>query len=118
MATAVTPSADDDGGATPFFDSSVNNADQTMKAGAGTIYALEVSNPNATACYLQLFDHAAPTVGTTVPVQSLFVPGSGANDKVFPVGLKFATAIHYAGTTTATGSGNPAVALILSAAYA
>lgn len=103
--------------ATPYFDSDADNTAQTIKASGGYLYALEVQNPNATACYLQLFDHASPTVGTTAPVQSYYIPGSGAMDKCFAVPVEFTTAIKYAATTTATGAIDPAVGLILNATF-
>lgn len=106
-------------GASMLFDSNGDNTAQAVKAGAGTLYNLEVSNPNGADAWIQLFDVAAGsvTVGTTVPNQSFFVPAGGAMDKVFPVGIAFATAITYACTTTATGSGNPATGLVVNAVY-
>ena len=86
------------------------------------IYNLEVSNPNTVDCYLQLFDFATGdvTVGTTTPAMSLFVPAgdgtlNGAMDKEYSGGLTFETAITYACTTTATGSGDPTTGLVVNA---
>ena len=103
--------------ATTYFDATGDNTAQTIKGGPGQLYALEVQNPNVTAAYLQLFDATSPTVGTTTPVQSFYVPGSGGMDKCFSIPLEFAVAIKYACTTTATGSTGPAVGLVVNAAY-
>ena len=46
-------------GATPFFDSDGDNTAQALKAGAGTLYKLNVYNSNAAVAYVQLFDVAA-----------------------------------------------------------
>ena len=102
---------------TPHFDGSVAGAVETINGAPGLLFALEVQNSNATAAYLQLFDHASPTLGTTLPVQSFLIPASGAMDKVFPVPVSFTNAIKYAATTTATGAVGPVVGLVLNAVY-
>lgn len=103
--------------ATPFFDADADNTAQTIKASGGYLYWIEARNPNSTPAYLQLFDAAAPTVGTTVPTISLYVPEDGATSKNFKVPIEFATAIKYAATTTPTGNGDPATGLIVNATY-
>lgn len=107
-----------------LFDSDGDNTAQQLKGSAGNLYFLEVSNPNSTDAYIQLFDLAtgSVTVGTTTPKLSLLVPaGNGTNygamDKVFTIPIAFATAITYACTTTATGSTDPTVGLIINAGY-
>ena len=102
---------------TPHFDASVGGAVETINGAPGYLYALEVQNPNATAVYLQIFDHASPTLGTTPPSQSYLIPASGAMDKTFPVPVAFTNAIKYAATTTATGAVGPALGLVLNAVY-
>ena len=111
-------------GLSTLFDSDGDNTAQSIKASAGRLYFLEVSNPNSADAYLQLFDLAtvSVTVGTTAPKLSLFVPAGdgtkdGAMDKVFPIGITFGTAITYACTTTATGAGDPTTGLIVQAGY-
>ena len=103
--------------ASPHFRASAGVAVETIKGEAGQLCLLEVRNPNAAEAWLQLFDHAAPTVGTTTPVLSFYVPASGGNDKMFTVPIEFATAIKYACTTTPTGAVGPAVGLTVNAAY-
>ena len=103
----------------PFFDGDGDNTAQVMKASGGYLSFLEVQNPNATNAYIQLFDALAAnvTVGTTTPAMSLLVPAGGAMDKMWDRPLKFETAITYACTTTATGSGDPTTGLIVDGGY-
>jgi hypothetical protein len=108
----------------PFFDSDGDNSSQALKASPGVLYALEVSNPNSADAYIQLFDVASGsvTVGSTTPTLSLFVPAGdgtkdGAMDKYWTHGIKFNTAITFACTTTATGSGDPTTGLIVNALH-
>jgi hypothetical protein len=102
----------------PLFDSDADNTAQAIKASAGRLFSLDVINPNPTPCYVQLFNAATAsvTVGTTVPNYVIYVPASGSVTKEWP-GLFFATAITYAATTTATGSGDPTTGLTFSASY-
>jgi len=106
----------------PFFDSDGDNTAQAMKAGAGFLYSLEVSNPNSADAYLQLFDAAtgSVTVGSTTPALSLLVPAGngtqdGGMDKFWSGGVIFNTAITYACTTTATGNTDPTTGLVVNA---
>lgn len=108
---------------TPYFDSDGDNTAQTMKGSAGNLYFLEVSNPNASDAYIQLFDESGSiTVGTTTPKLSFLVPAGdgtkdGAMDKVFTIPIAFANSIKYACTTTATGSTDPTTGLIVNGGY-
>jgi len=111
-------------GASTLFDSDGDNTAQAVKTSAGTLWALEVSNPNSADGYLQLFDVAtgSVTVGSTTPKLSLLVPAGdgtkdGAMDKLYAMGINFATAITYACTTTPTGSGDPSTGLIVNVVY-
>ncbi len=111
-------------GSDTLFDSDGNNTAQVIKTSAGTLYGLEVSNPNSADAFIQLFDLAtgSVTVGTTTPKISFFVPAGdgtldGAMDKMFPVPMKFTTAITYACTTTTTGNTDPTIGLIVNAYF-
>lgn len=103
----------------PFFDSDGDNTAQAMKAAAGSLYKLHIINSNASAAYVQLFNVAAGsvTVGTTTPNYVAFVPANGSLTEDFVQGMAFSTAITYACTTTATGSGDPTTGLTVSASY-
>lgn len=114
----VSQAAGSTGGITPHFDADGDNTAQQVKGSAGSLYFLEVSNPNPTGAFIQLYDEAgAITVGTTTPKLSLFVPGNGAMDKTFTVPVAFANSIKYACTTTATGAGDPTTGLVVNAGY-
>lgn len=107
------------------FDSDGDNTAQTIKAGPGWLYMLEVSNPNTADAFIQLFDALAAdvTVGTTTPKHSFLVPAGasatqrGAMDRVWVEGLAFETGITYACTTTPTGNGDPTTGLTVNANY-
>jgi len=104
--------------AVPLYDGAVLGAARTIKATPGTLYYLSVYNPNASDMFLQVFDHAAPTVGVTTAKLSLWVPAQGGYDVPMPVqGFTFATAITMAATTTFSGAGAPGSALLVNAAY-
>ena len=100
----------------PFFDSSVVATVENLKSNGGVyLYFIEVSNPNGSNAFLQLFNVAAAnvTIGTTVPNQSYLVPANGGMDIAFSDPLEFDTALSYAATTTATGSTAPGTGLVL-----
>lgn len=106
------------GGATPYFDGDGDNTVQTIKPSAGSLYKLLIQNPNGAEAFVQLYDTAAPIVGTTIPVYVIYVPASGAAvDDNNSVPLEFTDSIKYACTTTATGNGDPATGLIVSGGF-
>ena len=79
---------------------------QTVKSSTAILCGYHILNTSGATCYLQMFDTAAtPTLGTTVPDQSLGFPsGSAANVSAVQPGVSFLTALKLAGTTTRTGS--------------
>jgi hypothetical protein len=74
-----------------------------------------VSNINAAVRYFKVYNtSSAPTVGTTVPVLVLPIPGAttgGVVNIVFPMPISFATGISVALTTGITDADTGAVAL-------
>lgn len=86
----------------------------SVKASAGQLYEIFVSNVNAAARYLKLYDKAsAPTVGSDTPVWTVIIPGNtagGGTAKSIPKGLAFTAGIAFALTTEATDAGTTAVA--------
>lgn len=91
-----------------------------VKASAGAIYGYHLYNPHATdEVYVQFFDVAAAsvTVGTTTPSRVRAIPPGAALDATLPVPWTFGTAISMAATSTATGSGAPAAAIVASLEY-
>ena len=72
----------------------------SVKASAGQIFGMDVSNINASARYLKLYDKAsAPTVGTDTPIATYLLKAGELTPLRFPQGKKFANGIAYALTT-------------------
>lgn len=71
-----------------------------VKASAGMLYELTISNPTATPVYVKLYNKAsAPTVGTDVPVLTIPVAAnSTVQYDLGQVGKRFATGIAIATT--------------------
>lgn len=97
---------------TTFTNSAATTNATSVKATAGTVWSVVVSNTNAAARFLKLYNKAsAPTVGTDVPVLTVVIPATsvitvngGAN------GIRFATGIAFAITAAATDADTTAVA--------
>jgi hypothetical protein len=72
----------------------------SVKASAGTLYNVVLSNPTATPVYYKLYNKAsAPTVGTDVPIATIPVPATSiVNHDFGPLGIRFATGIASAVT--------------------
>lgn len=96
---------------TSFVNSAASTNATSTKASAGTVWSVVVSNINAAARYLKLYNKAtAPTVGTDTPVivipvaagQVVQIDG-GSN------GIRFATGIAWALTAGAADSDTAAV---------
>ncbi len=111
-ATPVTPT-------TLFTNSAATTNATLVKSTAGTLWSIAVSNTNAAARFLKLFNlTTAPTVGTSVPVFTVAIPSGGtvlvnggSN------GIRFSTGISLAITgaagdldTTVIGAGEVKVA--------
>lgn len=95
--------------------SNVNSAASTnatvVKASAGTLYSVTVSNTGAAARYVKFYNKAtAPTVGTDVPVFTIQVAsGATLNVPFGTTGHRFATGIGLAITANAADSDTTAV---------
>lgn len=85
-----------------------------VKATAGQLYGLLISNTNAAVRYLKLYNlSGAPTVGTSTPVITIALPGnaSGATGMIeFTNGIAFSTGIAFALTTGVADADTGAVA--------
>lgn len=79
----------------------------SVKASAGNLFTAYGVNTNAAARYLKFYNKAsAPTVGTDVPVLTLYMPPSTVNGGQFTFqfgefGQYFSTGLAYAMTTAA-----------------
>jgi hypothetical protein len=83
-------------------------AAQVVKASAGQLKSIHITNPNALA-YVQVFDKAAGSVvlGTDVPKLIFGCAANGTTSWTSAGGANFATAISIACTTTPSGSTAP-----------
>jgi hypothetical protein len=105
------------GGLTPYkLNSAATTNATSLKASAGIIGLIVVTNINAAVRYLKFYNKAsAPTVGTDVPVQVYTIPGSTTGGGIaVPIpdeGIAFSTGIAFAITAGAADSDTTAVAL-------
>lgn len=102
---------------------STNSA--VVKASAGMLYEITISNPTATAAYVKLYNKTtAPVVGTDVPVMTITAPATSATTLPVAitfgqVGKRFATGIGIACTAAAaaTDTGVSVVGIQINATY-
>lgn len=89
------------GGSTPSHALSAATTNATsLKASAGLVYGITISNTNAAARYFKLYDKASsPNVGTDTPKSTIQIPANATVARVYPVGLTFTLGIAYAATT-------------------
>lgn len=84
----------------------------SVKASAGTIANIELTNTSASMKFFKLYNKAsAPTVGTDTPILTLGIPANGSRSFVPPVEWRLATGIAYAITGAVPVSDTTAVAL-------
>jgi hypothetical protein len=110
-------------GCTPFKRiSTLGTNAENVKSSAGNLYAALVSNTNAVARYLKLYDKAtAPTVGTDTPVWTCLIPPNSAGFTIsIPPGLSFTLGIGIGITTGVADADTGAVAadeIVVNLAY-
>lgn len=69
---------------------------------SGAIYMIEYDNSaNAATAFLKLYDHAAPTVGTTAASLVIPIAASARRAIAMPEGLPFSVGISFAVTALA-----------------
>ena len=85
-----------------------------VKASAGKLHGLYVSNINAATRYIKLYNSAsAPTAGSGTPVMRLMIPGSttgGGFTMSIPHGIAFSSGIGYTLVTGADDTSSTGVA--------
>lgn len=112
------------GGATQFRRIATADTNATVvKAAAGRVYGYTFSNLTGTALFVKLYNKAtAPTVGTDVPLRTIYVPPNGVAAYHLGQGLAgFSSGIAIAATTGVADTDATAVAagaLILAVDYA
>jgi hypothetical protein len=84
------------GGSTPFHAISAATDNATVvKASAGCVYGVNVSNSNGAARYLKLYDKATAPTAADTPKMTIFLPLTSSINKIFPVGLQFSVGIAF-----------------------
>lgn len=99
------------------FDLSATAA-TNIKSSAGNVYGWFGFNPNASTCYLQFYNSASPSLGTSV--LHPFGVAAGASFNLGPSAIpmfNLSTAISTGQTTTATGSSQCASAMLVTIEY-
>jgi len=66
-----------------------NSAQDNVIGGSGTLYAVEIVNPNVSAVYFKLANSATATAGTTAADMVLMCPGSVTRSFILPAGVLF-----------------------------
>ncbi len=83
---------------TPYSLRSAGTSDDAtnVKASAGVLYSIVVTNTNASACYLKVYDKAtAPAAASDTPIARYAVPGSGGIAINFAHGMLFSNGIGF-----------------------
>lgn len=111
------------GGTNYKLNSAATTNATSLKASAGRIHSLVLTNTSAAIKYFKLYNKAtAPTVGTDVPVMVIGVPTlSTVVPVVSDIGMFFSTGIAFATTGLSTDADTTAVAvndLLINAIYA
>lgn len=79
-----------------------------IKATAGTLDSYQVSDTGTATCFVEFFDSASPTLGTTAPIAvvGLFPTSSNSFEANSPASfhLPFSTALSVAAVTTFNGT--------------
>lgn len=84
-------------------------AENDIGTGARTLYGVSINNSlNTDAVYLKIYNHAAPTVGTTAPNCVIPCAGGRTVEALCQGGTAFSTAISFAVVTTAGTAGTTA----------
>jgi hypothetical protein len=96
------------GGLSIFRSLDLDETEEEVKATAGCLYKLRITNRTTSARYVKLYNATAAnvTVGTTTPIDTIVVPGGGSADLATVIteafggmGLMFDTALSVAATT-------------------
>lgn len=96
---------------TTFTNSTATTNGTVIKASAGTLWNVVVSNVNAAARYLKFYNSTTVTVGTTTPVMTITIPAGGTvNIAGGSNGIRFATGICLGITTGMADADTGAVA--------
>lgn len=101
----VNPKPATSGGLTIFRSIDLDESEEEVKATAGQVYGMWVSNTATSTRFLKFYNATAAnvTVGTTTPVLTIAIPGNSSDDITgffsSAHGIAFGTAITVAATT-------------------
>lgn len=94
-----------------YLSSAAANQDSAaVKASAGTLYGLTVTNSNTTVRYLKLYNLASGATSASTVYRRYMIPAGGGIRESFDYGVVFATGISHRLTTGAADSNATAVA--------
>lgn len=97
---------------TDKYNSAASTNARVLKAAAGNLFAIAISNVNAAARFLKFYDKAtAPVPGTDVPILTITIPAG--NEKIYELGAlgqRFTAGIGYAITGAAADADTTAIA--------
>ena len=91
-----------------------------VKASAGTLYSLNVSNGGATGAWVQVFNAASGVVlGTTAPIAEMYIPASSSNIALIlpDCGVAMNAGIALSATTLENGTVTAVTGLIANVVY-
>ena len=82
-----------------------------IKSGLSYVSVIDIGNNSGTAIYVKFYDMAtAPTVGTSVPVHTFYIPASSARTITFPTCMEFAIGLAMAVTGASADADATAIA--------
>lgn len=124
----VQPQPSATGGLSVFRSLDLDESEEEVKATAGCLYKLRLTNRATTARYVKLYNDTAAnvTVGTTPPIDTIVVPGASSADLATVltenfggIGLTFSTALCLAATTAFADAdtGAPSANDVIATAY-
>lgn len=93
------------GGLSVFRSLDLDESAEQVKASAGKLCKLRMTNFATSPRYVKLYNHASPTVGTTTPIDTIVLPAAESSDACVVTetfgdkGIAFDTALSLACTT-------------------
>ena len=88
------------GGLSAYRRVGLNATGQLVKDSAGQVFGWYLSNTGAGGVFVKLYDlDTAPTVGSSVPVMTLYVPPGGVASAEHVNGISFSNGVGVAATT-------------------
>lgn len=80
-----------------------------VKAAPGTVFGWAITNANASARYVKLYNKATAPDSSDTPLATIHVAGSGSREFSFPIGIPFSAGIGYRIVTGVADNDNTSV---------